>query len=349
MKHFKNNIIHSVLVAAMLLLQAASSIAQTIVVDAAGKGNFTTIQAAIESLTDNAVKPRTVFVKNGVYNEKVFITKNNIIITGESREKTIITQAIARDIFRCNNPDDWGVATLNLNGNDITLQNLTVQNNYGFQFDKPLTVPCATDTAKHEKAVRKDGHQMALRSFATTRLKVVNCIFKAFGGDTVSPWNVEEGMFYFKDCVMEGGVDFYCPRGWAYAENCTFVAHTGTASIWHDGSKHEDSKTVLKNCVFKGYDGFKLGRYHKDAQFYLLDCLFADNMANEKIYLVPTINTILWGERIYYFNCHRKAGDYTWFADNLQSAKDAPKAVEITALWVFKNKWNPVNKKNINR
>jgi pectinesterase len=67
-------------------------------------------------------------------------------------------------------------------------------------------------------------------------------------------------MFYFKDCLMEGGVDFYCPRGWAYAENCTFFANTGPASIWHDGTGNIDFKTVLKNCKFDGYDGFKLGR-----------------------------------------------------------------------------------------
>jgi pectinesterase len=59
-----------------------------------------------------------------------------------------------------------------------------------------------------------------------------------------------------------------------HAENCEFIAHGGTAAIWHDGSCYEDSKTVLKNCRFSGYDNFLLGRYHRDAQFYLVDCTF---------------------------------------------------------------------------
>jgi len=182
---------------------------------------------------------------------------------------------------------------------------------------------------------------MALRSFQTTRLKVINCNLKAFAGDTVSPWNLEDGMFYFKDCEMEGGVDFYCPRGWAYAENCTFTANTGPASVWHDGSKYEDEKTVLVNCTFKGYDGFMLGRYHKDAQFYFINCVFANNMADKPVYLVPVQgNTINWGERIYFYNCHRKAGDYKWFADNLQKAKNTPDAKTISPAWVFGNRWN---------
>ena len=222
---------------------------------------------------------------------------------------------------------------------NTSLKNLIIENSYGFDNEKERIITCANDTVKHEKKLRKDGHQMALRSFNTTRLKVIHCKLKAFGGDTVSPWNVEEGMFYFKDCVMEGGVDFYCPRGWAYAENCKFIAHIGPASIWHDGSKYEDSKTVLKNCTFKGFEGFKLGRYHRDAQFYLIDCSFAKEMADTNIYRVKTNNIIQWGDRIYYYNCHRDGGDYKWFENNLDKAKGNPIAANIDAAWVFGDRW----------
>jgi pectinesterase len=155
------------------------------------------------------------------------------------------------------------------------LENLTITNSFGFDNinnKEGIHIDCPGDSANHFKTVRRDGHQMALRSFGTTRLIVRNCILRAYGGDTVSPWNTDNGMFYFKDCVMEGGVDFYCPRGWAYAENCEFIAHGNVAAIWHDGSKYKDSKTVLVNCRFRGDDGFKLGRYHRDAQFYLINC-----------------------------------------------------------------------------
>ena len=176
-----------------------------------------------------------------------------------------------------------------------------------------------------------------------TRLRAINCHFIAFGGDTVSPWDVSNGMFYFKDCIMEGGVDFYCPRGWAYAENCKFISHSGTAAIWHDGSKFEDSKTVLKNCSFDGFAGFNLGRFHRDAQFYLINCSFSKNMADTDIYLSPTTNIIQWGRRVYYYNSHRAGGDYAWHKDNLNTAKGSVQAVDINATWVFKNRWQPQN------
>lgn len=324
----------------LFLLNIVAVFAQhKIVVDANGSGNFKSIQEAINSLTDSATKPRKIFVKKGIYNEKIFISKHNIIIEGENKKETIIQQSIARDEFRCTTNDDWGVATVNLNGNDITLKNLTISNNYGFEQIKDVYIDCKTDTSKQQKRIKKDGHQMALRTFNTTRLIVVNCILKAFGGDTVSPWNVENGMFYFKDCDIEGGVDFYCPRGWAYAENCRFYNHIGSAAIWHDGSKNEDAKTVLVNCYFDGYEGFKLGRWHRDAQFFLINCRFSKNMANEPIYLVKTNNNILWGSRQYYFNCSKEDGNYNWFANNLEQAKERPEVKQITPSWVFKNQW----------
>jgi len=316
---------------------------KTIIVDGNGKGNFTSIQAALNTLPDSSPQRRIILIKNGTYKEKVFITKHNVTLEGEDRDKTIITYDIARDEWRCDHKDDWGVATFNLAANDITLKNLTIANDYGFNHKEPRTIDCASDTLTHKKIITNGGHQMALRTRdnSTTRLKAVNCRFRAYAGDTVSPWNLKDGMFYFKDCVMEGGVDFYCPRGWAYAENCTFYANTGPASIWHDGSGNPDFKTVLKDCTFKGFDGFNLGRYHKDAQFYLVNCTFAKNMADKDIYLVPTTNVIQWGRRIYYFNCHKEGGDYAWHKDNLYAASGSPKADQINANWVFNEKWNP--------
>lgn len=331
---------------AMLLLQSCA-VGQThfagpkkIVVAIDGSGDYKTIQGAINSLPDSSTSTRTIFIRNGKYSEKLYIEKPNIIFEGEDREKTLIIASIAREEWRCGHTDDWGVATMNIGANDITLKNLTVTNNFGFDF-KPSTIWCASDTSLNkEKILRKDGHQMALRTMnMATRLKVVNCRFRSFGGDTVSPWDVVNGMWYFKDCIMEGGVDFYCPRGWAWAENCEFIAHTGLAAIWHDGSGNIDSKTVLINCRFNGYDGFMLGRYHREAQFFLINCSFASNMKDKEIYLEPTSNQLQWGTRIYYYNCHRDGGnDFSWYSNNLPANVTSE---SITVNWLFKNRWDP--------
>jgi pectinesterase len=312
-----------------------------IIVDPKGKGDYKTIQGAINSLPDSSAVPRLIYIRKGVYNEKIYIEKGNIVFEGEDRDATIIIASIARDEWRCNHTDDWGVATVNIGASDISFMNLTITNNFGFDF-KERTIYCTTDTsARKSVMLRKNGHQMALRTMnMATRMKAINCRFRSFGGDTVSPWETVNGMWYFKDCKMEGAVDFYCPRGWAWAENCEFTAHSGTAAIWHDGSGSEDSKTVLVNCSFKGYDNFLLGRYHRDAQFFLLNCKFAGNMRDSAIYRVPTTNMIKWGDRVYYYNCHREGGnDFAWYRDNLPAGL---KANDINIKWVFGERWNPL-------
>ena len=107
--------------------------AQQVTVASDGSAQFRTIQAALESLPNDAARPRTVYIKNGTYREKVSIdNKSKIILKGQSEKGVILTLALARDAWRCeaaSNNDDWGVATLNLrNAPDITLENLTVVN-----------------------------------------------------------------------------------------------------------------------------------------------------------------------------------------------------------------------------
>lgn len=325
-----------------LLIFANYSFAQNkITVAQDGSGQFKTIQDAINSIPYSNNQEAIVFIKKGTYNEKIFIDKNYITLKGEDQSNTIVTISLAREQWRCNNPDDYGTATINLKGSDIKLENLTFINSFGKDNPKGTTISCPDSAGKTKEInIRSVGHQMALRSFNTTRLIVINCTFIAYGGDTVSPWNTDTGMFYFKNCTMEGGVDFYCPRGCALADHCKFICHSMEAAIWHDGSIHESSKTVLMNCSFTGDNNFKLGRFHRDAQFYLINCNFPKNMADSDIYLRSSNppNVIRWGKRVYYYNCHREGGDYDWHRDNLPSNLSVN---DISIKWIYDGKWDP--------
>lgn len=341
---FKNIVCQFVI---MLLFSVTALAQKEITVAQDGSGNFNSIQEAINSLPVEATEQRVIVIKKGTYREKLFLEKSFITLRGEKREETTIVISEAREIFRCdNNNDDWGVATINLKGSDINLENLSFINEYGFVTKDTAFINCATDTVKKPRAVKPTSHQMALRSFTTTRLKVINCIFRAGGGDTVSPWNTEDGMVYFKDCIMEGHVDMYCPRGWALADHCEFICHSKEAAIWHDGSRHKSSKTVFFNCRFTGDEGFKLGRWHRDAQFWLFDCSFSKEMADANIYqrVANPPNVIQWGQRVYYYNCHRDGGDYEWHKNNLPSSIGIN---DINAAWAFDYKWKPADGKYV--
>ena len=72
-----------------------------------GKGQFKQIQAAINSIKSGENKNVIIKIAPGTYNEKIFLKKSKISFIGAGIDKTIITQAIARDIWRCDHNDDW--------------------------------------------------------------------------------------------------------------------------------------------------------------------------------------------------------------------------------------------------
>ena len=310
-----------------------------------GSGTFRTIQAAVSSLAGKSKPFPVIYIKNGTYREQVTIDGlPGLVLRGQSEAGVVITISQANARWRCDpaTAGRWDVATLNLRESpDVTLEHITVVNSYGADHPQGETIACPAEP-NGQKIITSADHQMALYTAAnTTRLTVRHCTFRTLGNDTVSPWDKEAGLYYFQDCTLEGSVDFYCPRGWAYAENCRFICHNLNAAIWHDGSMNKDAKTVLKNCTFTGDPGFKLGRYHHDSQFYLLNCRFAHNLADADIYPAPSGDSArMWGKRVYYFNCHRAGGDYAWMRDNLSTAAGAPTAAQITANWTFGGRWN---------
>ena len=295
-----------------------------------GSGDFITIQDALNAVPNFREKPFIIFIKNGLYNEKLFIEKSNIALIGQNKDSTIIVYAELRKNWREKNPNDYGAGVVNIKNNvsDITFLSLTVHNNYGSLH------------GDHD-------HQFAIRAGeGVTRIIIDDCRIIADGGDTLALWNTKDGMYYHNNCYFEGYVDYVCPRGYCYIENSKFYGHNLTASIWHDGSYNKDQKFIICNSYFNGVESFPLGRFHRDAQFFLLDCVFSKNMADKKIFFAPSNppRILQWGEeRIYFYNCHRDEEDFNWFRDNLELAKGQPKPEEINALWTFNNKWNPIS------
>lgn len=307
---------------------------QKITVGKKGKSDFNTIQEAIDFVRNNS-KTKVIFIKNGIYTEKIYIdsTISNILIEGESRKKVIIKTSQARETWRCANPDDYGAATINVKGRDLYFKNLTVLNT--FAADKPNGENIYCKKTNENQTVQPNSHQFAFRSFpGATRLTWDNCTFISGGGDTVSPWDVEGGLYYLKNCSIEGHVDAWCPRGYALAENCKFYGHNKNAFAWHDGSADKEAKSVLKNCSFDGVKNFALGRYHKDSQQYFVSCTFSENMADLPIYLVKTNNALKYGHRIYFIDCKKKGKPYDWYKNNTDL-----KAKDIDFQWVFGERW----------
>jgi len=296
-----------------------------IVVATDGSGDFSTVQSAINSIPHDNIQRVVIEIRDGEYQEKIRIDSHRVTLRGESREGTRIEYDQPREDFE-DSPDDIGVGVVNIYGDDCIVENLTVEN-------------LIDEVGPHAFAVFGRG----------TRTIIQNANCYSLGADTVALWKADGGMYYHDNCSFKGAVDFVCPRGYCFIRNSQFFQHKrGSASIWHDGDGDPEKKFVLRNCYFDGVPEFKLGRRHREAHFYLLDCVFSRNMADAPIWRVTYPDEPerdqpnLYGDRYYYHNCRREGGeDFDWYRDNLDEATSSPSPEEITPKWTFGDEWDP--------
>ncbi|MFV0606996.1 MAG: pectinesterase family protein [Niabella sp.] len=278
------------------------------------------IQKAIEAAPENSTKPYVIFIKNGIYKQKVIIDKPNIVLLGENRDSTRLIIA-ETDAYRTikeykGKPVHMGVIVLQQGADDCVISGLTVYNNYG------TTVEATTI------------HQMAIYGQAT-RTIVINCNVWSDGNDALSLWAPNSGgMYYHADLYIRcPDVDFLCPRGWCYATRCTFYGN-GPALIWHDGRGNYDKKLVITDSHFDSKKPAVLGRYHHDSQFFLLNCTMTDKIIDRPIgyaYTDKVLDSIPWGNRVYMYNVKRTGGNFSWMENNLGKAKESPKPDDVIA------------------
>ena len=290
-----------------------------------GSGDYSTFTEAFNNLPMYNYERFIIYVKNGIYKERFRIERDYITIIGESRDSTIIQFSLLRSDWDINR-DYIGNAVVNIYADDVVLKNLTIKN----------TQP---EIGPHAFAVYGTG----------TRTVIVNCSIMSNGADTISLWNYKEGMYYHANCYFEGAVDMVCPRGWCYIRDSQFFELKNTAAIWHAAVNNPNQKFVIRNSTFDGIEGFHLGRHHYEAMFFLLDCKFSDNMADQPIYRVtypdnPARNRpYVFGDRKYFGNCKKDGEEFEWYKDNLDTFKKGITSEKITSEWCFDGKWNPEN------
>lgn len=288
------------------------------------------IQTAIEKAPEQPESPYIIYIRKGTYNQKVIIDRPNIVLVGEDRDSTIIflaETAETRKVTEYHGKEVGnGVIVLQEGADDCVISGLTVYNNYGTTVE---------NTTKHQMAVFG----------RATRTIITNCNVWADGNDALALWAPGgDGMYYHADLFLRcPGVDFLCPRGWCYATRCRFYGD-GRAIIWHDGRGNEKKKLVITNSEFDAKSPTVLGRYHHDAQFYLISCKFSANILDQNIsyaYTDKVLDPCPWGQRTYYYGCYREGGHNGWLKDNLKEASGKPAFHAITAKWTFDGKWDP--------
>ena len=98
-----------------------------ITVAADGDGDFTSIQAALDSLPVAGREPVKILVRNGLYYEKVLINRDRVTLRGESRDGVQICYFLPRTEYD-RRYDRLGPGVVNVFGNDVVIENLTIKN-----------------------------------------------------------------------------------------------------------------------------------------------------------------------------------------------------------------------------
>lgn len=292
----------------------------TIVVSRDGTGNFRTLQEAIESARAFMDYTVTIYVKNGVYKEKVIVPSwvENIDIIGEDRDKTIITYD---DHANINKMGTFRTYTVKVEGSDITFKNLTIENN-----------------------AAQLGQAVALHTEGD-RLKFINC--RILGNQDTIYTGAKFTRLYFKDCYIDGTTDFIFGPSTALFEDC--IIHSKRNSYVTAASTPKEAKYgyVFKHCKLTaepGVDKVYLGRPWRPYAY----TLFIECELGKHIVLAGWHN---WGKQsneetaryMEYKNTGEGANVSERVAWSKQLTKKEAEAVTVDAIFGTQSNWNPID------
>lgn len=250
-------------------------------------GDFNSIQQAVDSIP--AGTPETIYIKKGIYKERVEVRKNNISFVGESTDDTIITESYyARMIM----PDGSKRGTFRsytffVYADNFSASNLTFENAAGFgdEFGQAIAVYAEGDniTFRNCKIL---GHQDTL---FTGPLPMKEKQPGGFTGPTIDGIRRVVHQLY-EDCYIAGEIDFIFGSATAYFKNCTLFALNRnqeinayyTAPSTYEGQAFGyvfESCTFTGNCPPKSVALSRPWRIH--AKTVLLNCNYSDQIIDE--------------------------------------------------------------------
>lgn len=226
-----------------------------IVVDRNGRGDYRSLQEAIESIRAfDPAAPTTVFIRDGFYKEKLILPAYlcNVRIIGESKEGTIINYDDHANIEKMGTFRSY---TFLVRGNDIHFENLTIENS---------SLPLGQAVALHI-----EGDRISFR----------NC--RILGNQDTIYTGGEASRVYFANCYIEGTTDFifgpstcwfdtceiHCkrdsyitaastpkdnPYGYIF-NNCNITAAEGVTKVYLGRPWRQYAMTLFMNCTMGGF------------------------------------------------------------------------------------------------
>ncbi|XP_010674600.3 putative pectinesterase 11 [Beta vulgaris subsp. vulgaris] len=188
-----------------------------IIVDQLGKGDYRTIQDAIDSVPSKNVDSTLILVKPGIYKEKVTIPEDKpfIMLSGRNALETTITWDDSGDILTS--------PTLSVFASDFVARYLTIQNTFG---------PGEKAVALRVSSVRAEFYACRIISYQDTLLD-------------------EQGSHFYSNCYIEGGTDFICGNAASIFQKCRIHSisnQNGAITAQRRMKSEEDTGFYFVDC-----------------------------------------------------------------------------------------------------
>ena len=164
-----------------------------------GTGNYKTVQAAFDSIPRSNSQTVTIFIRNGIYREKLHLdsSKNFVTIVGEDEFKTVLvfddhTGKVTRNGDTINTRTS---ASFVMRADNFTAKNITIENDAGFMAGQAVALEADGDKAQF-----------------------YNC--RLVGFQDVLFTNNENSRQYYKNCYVEGTTDFIFGSATVWFDHC---------------------------------------------------------------------------------------------------------------------------------
>lgn len=232
-----------------------------IVVAQDSSGDFIKIQDAVDAAKAFPDKRITIFVKNGVYHEKVRIPEWNSLLSliGEDAEQTIIIWEDYFDKIDRGRNSTFFTWTLLVEADDFYAENLTVIN--------------AAGEVGQAVALHVEGNRCVFK----------NCRF--LGNQDTVYLTGENSHHYFKGCKITGTTDFIFGSSTAFFSRCEIVSKANSYITAASTSKNKPFGFVFSECKLVADEDVELVYLGRPWRIYaktvFLNCELGAHIATE--------------------------------------------------------------------
>ena len=209
----------------------ADGFPQKLTVAADGSGNYKTVQAALDAVPVNNTKEIAIYIKKGVYREKLHLEsmRNHVTLVGEDAANTILTYSDHPGMVLANGDS---VNTRNshsclIKGDDFSARHLTFRNDAGYSAGQAVALEVQGDRA----------------SFFDCRV---------IGNQDILFLNSPGSRQYYRDCYIEGTTDFIFGAATAWFENCHIYSKKNSHVTAASTPREHSYGFIFYHCMLAG-------------------------------------------------------------------------------------------------